>query len=167
VLAIQAIDTGAVVGVLGLILTPIVLITTAWAATRTALVKAEREGRRVANERLVAANAWNTEVEKHLAECRATLIEKDVLVAAVEARVEAQAEHLTKLLERTPEKLWEALERHSAEATAVWSEQHADAERRWQAIEDIVGRLGEILDRVESIGEEVRKAVSQEKRLGK
>lgn len=152
-LAVSIFEPESIAGLASLITVPLTLVAVAWAITRTSLVKVEREGRVTATQRLHEANGWNTELEKMLAKRTAHLQEKDQLVTSLEERIASQKEHLDKMLERTPEKLWEAVERHAREASAEWVRQNA---ARDEAVRVLGERLEEILARLESIGREVR-----------
>lgn len=169
---------GDLIGWFSLIIGPLALIAFAWAATRTALVKAEREGRRTAVERLQESNRWNDELaarladrEKHLAECEAKLVEGERMKETLEERVDAQKQHMDKLLDWTP--LFDSLERHSLEAGKHWQAELELLTKleglglpdRLDGLEDAIARNGAILEKLEAhvaqVEEEVSRAVDQ------
>lgn len=127
VIALDLVDPGAFIGVAGLLLTPLTLIVTGFAvykvqdAARWKIAEqASREGMDIANIRLAKANEWNVEVEKRLVQRETQYEEQKKLCEALEHRLRVQDERVAKLLERTPEALWQAVEKHAAEAEKHW-----------------------------------------------
>lgn len=149
--AIDLVNTNAIVGLIGLILAPLglVLLGLAYYQAKTSgawreTAEAERAGREALLGRLESANEWNAAVEKRDAALKAIVVEKDAQLLALADRIDSQKEHLDKLLERTPEKLWSALERHNALAA---------------------GAFEQIVERLDTLLEEVRKNESAEKKV--
>lgn len=152
---LEPFDPSTFVGVFGLIAGPLVLIVGGLAAYKVQdaarwrsaaeAEKVEREsiadGIRIRDERLRSTNEWAAQIE-------ARYNEKEQLVAALNERVSAQAEHIAKLLERTPEKLWESVERHSAAAEAQWA---LARDFQLEAVTSLNEKLDAILERVSRI----------------
>ena len=154
-LALEPFDPTTFVGIFGLIVGPLVLIMGGLAAYKTQdamrwrsaaeAEKLEREaiadGIRIRDDRIRSTNEWASTID-------ARYKEREQLVEALQERVSAQAEHIAKLLEKTPEKLWEAVERHAAAAEAQWA-----LERTFQheALADLNAKLDAILEGVRKI----------------
>lgn len=127
ILAIDLFNGSTLIGILGIITIPMSVIFLALAMRKTQEASAwkgdaaaAREGMNIANDRLARANEWNATVEGKYEE-------RERVIHALEERAKAQAEHIRHrdeqiqmLLERSPEKLWEAFMLHSEEAKAHW-----------------------------------------------
>lgn len=162
-------NPSTLVGWFGVALTPITIATIAWAFASRGVAQGARDeaesSRRQAEveiSRREKANEWNDRLASHLkvveqevVRCEATIVEKDLLVSTLEQRIEAQKAHMDKLLERTPEKLWESVERHSEAAAAQWT---AEATAREQIVGTVTKQLDLILARLDTISKEVRAA---------
>lgn len=160
--AVEPFNPSTFVGIFGLVAGPLLLVAAGWAALKTqgearwrSAAEAEKQERervtdaiRIRDERLRSTNEWAKQVE-------ARYNEKEQLVKALNERVTAQAEHIVardahiaQLLERTPEKLWEAVERHSSEAQEQW---RLAAESQTHALAELNAKLDAILESVRKI----------------
>jgi hypothetical protein len=136
---VELVDPTAVVGLVGLVLGPLAIVASGWALRKTkgesawrSASEANAEGMRVAQARLVSANEWVKEVEGKLEASQARFVEQQKTCEALQERVDAQADHIARLLERSPEKLWEAML-----SVAQAMEQHSvAAEKHWQSEEE-------------------------------
>lgn len=153
--AVEPFNPSTFVGIFGLVVGPLALVAAGWAALKTqgearwrSAAEAEKqereqisEGIRIRDERIRSTNEWAASIE-------ARYNEQTELVNALNERVGAQAEHIAKLLERTPEKLWESVERHSAAAEAQWA---LARDFQLEAVTSLNDKLDAILERVSRI----------------
>lgn len=165
ILAAELVDTGTVVGWAGLFLAPLALVAAGWAALKTqgearwrSAAEAEhlereamREGITVRDERIRSTNEWAKTIE-------ARYKEREALVEALNERVDSQARHIATLLERTPEALWAAVEKHAAEARLTWDR---EADERKRLAESLAKKVREAADELAARLEKIDEALAE------
>lgn len=143
-LAVELFEPGVLIGIVGSVAVPLGIFFLGWAVKATSEARAwkqaeaaAREGMGVLADRLKLANEWNAELQ-------GKYDERDRIIKALEERTAAQAEHIHHrdeqiqiLLERTPEKLWEALTKH----TAALEVHTREAKSHWQIEREILSEI--------------------------
>lgn len=147
-LGLQLFDPGALAGILGVVFLVITPVVGAWALRKTqgesrwrSAAEAADQGLAVCERRLQSANEWTKDTEMRNKTLEARYEEQNAKVAVLEETCAHLRDQASKLLEQTPEKLWEAVERHSAEAERHW-------EYEKQLLEEIRGMRATLDDKL-------------------
>jgi uncharacterized small protein (DUF1192 family) len=152
-LAARIFDPDVFVGVLGVVTLPLSIVLLAWGVHKTQSEKAWRsaaeaadEGFKVMDARVRGCNEELARQETRAEEKAKALVavheEKERAIAILTERIEVAEAERIRLLERSPEKLWEVV---SAGVQALG--QHVeDADRHWAVERPILQKLSEFLE---------------------